>query len=709
MSMIRRMEKFTQCLQEAYQFSLSRQFRIEALSEVIQSLDKINNTINGRRLNFQVFSQFPLLNEGMINWLNSHQTLRNFYKTQISELTAFSSSSHQNQSPKLILSANPGVSQSETRYKLSLSQNIVIGRDLQGQTNSSLIEISLPMYKKLSGRHAEVGTVTNLNSSIPSWQICDLNSTNGTYINGQKIKGCQILKSGDKITLGYPNPSEKAPEFIFEGQVQSSTQGSSVTQLIDGDFICLVISPNKELSDSEKQLFDQASRTKIAGFIIIADNSGLSSADNQKVTARLSSIESSIQHQFPRLAEILGTIALPLHPFYPNISPAPLAPLTQQIFNGFSEDLINLAKTDGARILIDRANRQLQEQLRQIDAILSNQQEALNKEVNRTKSILQGRSIESLGDHFTREMKQVSEEREDFFRQSVNEFNIASNDFASNIIPNSLTQKIQDFVKNLDPVVNKVNGQVTIGLQPSNGVNLYEFVLSFIRSEIIKWGDYQWKYIRQNIHGHGLEGLLKESYSKLNCLPNFQMNDTFHQPPYKIELTNSLSASFADLPVDISYSESSGDAFNGIAKIAIMSAAAAFNIGASISSGQNLSPQAIMQGANVIQALSGMAGASVSRTQQQNLKIEQVVDSLKRNTYIHYQQIAQNLLRRASQEILTVINLQERQFRKSLEGIEEQFRGYYSEFKTISDAYKARQQTLDQDKQAFEQIKNLSG
>jgi FHA domain len=707
--MIRKMEQLTQCLQATYQFSLSRQSSFEALSEVTQSLDKINKIINDRRLKLQVFSQFPLLSEAMSNWLNSHQALTSFYRPQISELPTFTSLSNQSQSPKLTLRSNPAVSQSEASHKLSLNQNIIIGRALQGQSSSSLIEIPLPMYKKISGRHAEICTITGLASNNLSWQICDLNSTNGTYINGQKIKGCQILKSGDKITLGYPTPSEKAPEFIFEGHVQSSTQGSSATQQIDGDLICLVISPDKELSDSEKQLIDQASRAKIAGFIIIIDNSGLSSADNQKVAARLSSIVSSIQHQFPKLSEILGTIALPLHPFYPNIPPAPLAPPTQQIFNGFSENLINLAKTDGVRILIERANALLQLQLHQIDIILANQQEALNKEIKLTQSILQGRNIESLRDDFTREMKQVSEEREDFFRQAVNEFNTASIDFSSDVISNSLTQKIQDFVKNLDPVVSKINGQVTIGLQPTNNVNLYDSILSFIHSEIIKWSDHQWKDILHDLNGNGLESLLQGSYAKLNCLPSFQMNNTFHQPPRKIDLTNSLSASFADLPVDISYNESSGIAFNGIAKIAVMSAATAFSIGASMSAGEKPSPQAIMRGADIISALSGMAGASVSRTQQQNLKIEQVIDSLKRNTSVHYQKIAQNLLRRVSQEVISAITSQERLFRKSLEGIDEQFRGYYHELKTISDGYKVRQQTLDQDKQAFEQIKRLSG
>jgi FHA domain len=707
--MIRTAEQLTQCLQAVYQFSLSRKSRLEGLSNVTQNLDKINIIINSRRLNFQIFSQFSLLCEGMSNWLHSNQALNNFYGFQKSELPAFTSSSSQSQFPKLVLRANPGVSQSEAIYKLSLNQSIIIGRDLEGQTSSRLIEVPLPMYRKISGRHAEICNVSSLNPTSLTWQICDLNSTNGTYINGQKIKGCETLKSGDRVTLGYPNPSEKAPELIFEGQVQNSTQRSSVIQQVEGDLICLVISPDKELSDSEKQLIDQASQAEIAGFIIIADNSGLSSADNQKAIARLSSIKSSIQNQLPRLSEILETIVLPLHFFYPNILPAPLTPPVQQIFSELSANLIALAENQGGKILINRANRQLQDQLQHIDSILSEQQEALNKEIQRTELILQRRNIESLRDHFIEGMKQVSEERDYFFQQVRNNFGRASNDFISDIIPDNLLQSIEDFVENLDPVVNKQKGQVSIELKTNNKGDLYKEILYFIRSEIIRWSDKHWQFIYYKMSGDGLEGLSKRSYTRLNSLPSFQMDNPFHQLPQKLEIANKLNTSFTNIKVDIAYGESSGSDFNGMARIAMMTASTAMSIGASISAGQNLSPQAIMQGANVISALSGMSGASVSKAQQQKLKIEQIVDSLKRNTRSHYQKIARHLLNTASQEIVSAINTEDRLFRKSLERIDEQFRSYYAEFKTITETYKARQQALDQDRQAFESIKRLAG
>ncbi len=48
----------------------------------------------------------------------------------------------------------------------------------------------------VSGRHAEVYYLPD-----GSFQICDVGSTNGTWVNGQQIQS-QLLKNGDVVELG---------------------------------------------------------------------------------------------------------------------------------------------------------------------------------------------------------------------------------------------------------------------------------------------------------------------------------------------------------------------------------------------------------------------------------------------------------------------------------------------------------------------------
>jgi RsiW-degrading membrane proteinase PrsW (M82 family) len=74
------------------------------------------------------------------------------------------------------------------------------------------------IHRAVSRRHAEVNPVLGFDASSGKrlWQVCDLGSANGTYVNGQQIKGCHLLQSGDRIMLGH-----NGPEFIFECESSS--------------------------------------------------------------------------------------------------------------------------------------------------------------------------------------------------------------------------------------------------------------------------------------------------------------------------------------------------------------------------------------------------------------------------------------------------------------------------------------------------------
>lgn len=88
-------------------------------------------------------------------------------------------------------------------YSLPSNAEVTVGRDSGCQI--------IIQYQQVSRYHAKIQTVGN-NSQI-QWQVCDLSSTNGTYINDVRLQGCRILQLGDRITF-----SKGGPEFIFECQ-----------------------------------------------------------------------------------------------------------------------------------------------------------------------------------------------------------------------------------------------------------------------------------------------------------------------------------------------------------------------------------------------------------------------------------------------------------------------------------------------------------
>lgn len=113
----------------------------------------------------------------------------------------------------------------ETSYSLLTTSEVIIGRDPSCQ-----IILNSNDFGVVSRRHATVRPCTTPEGTI-SYVLCDLNSANGTYLNGQILKGCQELNAGDRVTFGT-----SGPEFLFEYQhnIQSLSKSQPpVTEIPD--------------------------------------------------------------------------------------------------------------------------------------------------------------------------------------------------------------------------------------------------------------------------------------------------------------------------------------------------------------------------------------------------------------------------------------------------------------------------------------------
>lgn len=559
------LEQRVQTLQLFNQFITTKSLKESVYIEVAKELEKINFLIKNRRLPITIFSQVSLLAKSLSNTFQKHQTLSQFYEPTVIDLSVFDSATS-NSNPTLNLQTNPQVGQPEAQYSLSVSQGILIGRDLQCQNNANLLQIPLPMYKKVSGRHAEIQSILDPTTSFTSWQICDLNSTNGTYINGRKITGCQVLNSGDNITLGYPDASEKAPGFIFEAPINVLSQQNYNSNIAEAELVFLVIHPSNELSLSEQKLVEQISKASIFGFIIVVDTSETDPSQAPSINANLASIQSWVESQFPQLANGLEIISLPLAPFYPNIPFNPLTPAVAEQFHTFATPFINLAKNQGAKLLENRISQQLQAQIQQVEEILNNQENQLKNEIQLTEASLNNRTLEYWRDHSVKVKKQIDESRDEFFREARTYFSRARDDFSTDFIPNSLVQKVDVFVNSLEPVVNRIDNSVCIQLKSENEQELHTAMIDFCQAELTAWGSQQWEQICRSVGNNGLEGLRRNAYSQLNCFPEFQLTNTFASLSSHIDFSPHFKMIFSEAQADISYNESSGDSFGGIAK-----------------------------------------------------------------------------------------------------------------------------------------------
>ena len=102
------------------------------------------------------------------------------------------------------------IGQGHLPYSLPTDREVAIGREPGCQ-----IVLDSTSYGGVSRRHVAIRPLSGPAGGAPVWEICDLNSANGTYVNGRRVQGCQILVNGDRITLG-----KDAAEFIFESPPQ---------------------------------------------------------------------------------------------------------------------------------------------------------------------------------------------------------------------------------------------------------------------------------------------------------------------------------------------------------------------------------------------------------------------------------------------------------------------------------------------------------
>lgn len=96
-------------------------------------------------------------------------------------------------------------------------------RNLVGRDPSCEIAID---SKFLSRQHALIAREEG------GWAVVDLNSTNGTFVNGRRVKRCR-LDDGDRIAIGkhrliFVNPSPAAPAGVAESRPGSEAKTAAV-------------------------------------------------------------------------------------------------------------------------------------------------------------------------------------------------------------------------------------------------------------------------------------------------------------------------------------------------------------------------------------------------------------------------------------------------------------------------------------------------
>ncbi|MBW4490638.1 MAG: FHA domain-containing protein [Trichocoleus desertorum ATA4-8-CV12] len=560
-------DKLANRLQEIQQFVAVRTGQNATLQVVEQELVKIADSLKQGKLTVQIVSHNPVPAQALQNFLSSYNPLPEFYNFQRMLLPREPEPAASEPAAALILqissASTPGLQQ--TRYELSINHRVLIGRD------DSQCQICLPnQYAWVSGRHAEIQSVLNseVDSSNPNWQICNLNSTNGTYLNGQRLQECQALQSGDRITLGYENPTEKSPEFIFECQSHLDSDvfpklDEFYRQLVDCDVLCLVLEPNQMLTPDEKQLIEKASISPISLLVLVVEIPEPHHPVAQEIKTSIADVKARLQNQNSSLSLELVPLRSPL-----------ADPDAKELdIDSFCKSLEKLVKRKPEDILIKRLTAQVVSQIALIEKFFNNQEKALEIEIQQDEAKLREGKGEDLQKKTDKSIRQLSDDKIEIFKQAKAKLSQSRANLLDEYLSESLTSKIGEAVDKLKSQVIKKEGckyielraivtkQVTErrGIKSSKSkekiVDANTALIDLCRSELSQWANEEWERICTQYTEGGLKGILQRNYETLSSIPGLNLSHSALQPRQTIDFQEIFASSLKKPACETRYQE----------------------------------------------------------------------------------------------------------------------------------------------------------
>lgn len=728
-------EKLAQRLQEIQKFVAERITQDATYVAVAEELVKISDSLKEGKLTIQIISKYPILAQALQKFLSSYETLAEGYQFKLTSLPT---------KPQLIQSESPAAlirqsifsnqtRQKQSRYQLSTIQNTVIGRAPQCQIS---VDDSLTL---VSGHHAELQPIpiANTNTNNLKWQICD-RSSNGTYINGKRLQGCQTLQTGDRVTLAAPCVSASSPEFIFECQSHpTSNQNECYKQLTNCDVLCLAINASQILSTEEKQLIEKVSKTQLTKLSVIVDVPAPNSQTVQASETNLLAIKEWLEQN----VNFLKLTPLLLQPFYPNMEGITVPHVFQQEFDNFAQSLEALVKQP-EDILLSRVTTQIAFQINRIECILAAQEEALRGEIFKDEEKLQGLGQENLKEQVKKALKKASDEKDNFFKQVKIEINQAKSALLDVFSKKSISFKIQQFTDDLKPFVIRHGGDKYIQLKVENTLdtsNANSSLIHLCYSNLSDWATKEWEQVYDFYAEGGLSGVFQRTYTTLNFIPSLNLLKSSFQTNPKLDAQKNYQNSIVQAPYETYYQPISpigyvskqlrAQTMQWMFLIGIIPVGLAlFGLQSSQKGGKNkfiqnmLSPMiaaltdeplllAVFLTLILFLVFTSLAYAFQKETKS---KIEDESEKLKKDMCNHYQSLAKTLIEKTVQDFSIELDEQEQRLKVAIESANEQFIAYIAEveksqliIKSSLEKRKLQQKSIEKEKADMQKLKRF--
>lgn len=709
---------------------------------ILSALERLEATLKQGKLVMQLVGEDPAQVQALQKLLKSHSTLASQYHFKIAALPQCSSLDR-SESPGLILQPAPdAAADPPIRYPLGLHAQ-VMGRHPDAQ-------LRLPDRLSLvSGRHAEIRPAASMPQGNPTpstWQICDLNSRNGTYVNGERVHTYHPLQPGDSITLGAAKPMPGAATFRLQIPQSAPASEETAHREWDADILCLVVAADQPLTDSAQQFLLQSSSCAIRMLV-----AALPGQKDERIAANLTSLADWIDRQTDRQTDrhIAAQSPVTLVPLLldrtTTANATVLSPQSQPEFEQVCQLLATAAANSASQpaALIERINASLTQQISQIEQALSAESAALKQHL---QIAAEPKTLDALKEKSQKAIAEARDEKDKVFKQIKQDLSQARAAILDSFSRKSILHQIQSFTDALHPTVLREGNYRRIHLHnDSMGKDVQQEMHGLCRTVLVGWAKAEWQRINMLYADHGLTGLNQRVQQTLREATPFQLDWVQAGPP-DFDPQPILDSSIVEPNFETRYrGDSMKDYFMKQMRAPLMQytflSGAIIGLGTVVlqflknilHGGSQGSPAANASTPSptnsflnfnslpsdwktplaflvVFLCISGLMyffySLNVSYQREEEFKREDAIAKIKKDLSNYYQSLAKSLVERLAQSMNTLLETEDQKLTKAIDRIAEQFKLQITDAKVNLDSYNKQLQKLQEAKLKLEKLKS---
>ena len=690
------------------------------LDSLILQLKNLEELLAAKKLTLQIVSETETLAQALFDLLSEQTNFSAAYRIKLDALPNLPQPIIPTVSGILTLKCSmENTTEIEHSYTLPWQGEVSLGRNPQAD-----IVLDNPSYRGISGQHASLSAHRKETGEI-LWQIEDKKSTNGTFVNHQRLLSPQILTSGDEITLANPDPAIGVVRLIFECQtvIPDNSIDALYWDVIDADVLLLVTSLQSSLSERAIAFLKGVDTTLISKQFLVCElltpeeESQLNSNNNQK----LSDLESWLKAEAEKSQfEVLPVF---LKPYYQDDYPKELEKNLQKKQEQFLKAIEGIIKRQPENILASRLSQKLPYFLSPIEKLLQEEKRLVQENIAKQKQDLENLKESNFKEMLKRATLTFNEDKDRFLKKVRLDLQQAKGGAIDIFSKKSIVYQVQESVETLQPIIVKRNGKSYIQLSSSsNGVDsdMNDSLIEFCSSQVEKWGNNEWNKIISSYSHGGINGLIERSIATFNMVPSLLKKTSFSYPQ-PLDIKDSLRDDFAGTNCEVRHKQTS--LLNYLMKeirtnmMQYMMMITLFLGLVGIRGGKNIFFEKLSGffkaypwslGLVIFAVFTFLLNAHNSDNQ---LKIEEADEKLKKELTSYYQSLSKNLLEKIIQELTIALDSEMKKLEDTFSEIQSNYNEYILESEKQQansqanlDNYREKEKNIEKELQEFQKL-----